>query len=73
MYCDDHQDLFDFEFKDEKEKRIHCTPKEARVVSKGLSWRLLQIKLFAKVEVSMRWKDEPPIDVKVWLKGPWMG
>ena len=74
IYADDHKDLFDFDPREGKggeEKMIHCVPKNDEVIKRGLKWKLLRVKLFTKIEVSMKWKSEPPIDVKVWLKGPW--
>lgn len=73
VFLDDHLDILTFTY-DEKEdgdKVISIVPNQAYVVEKQLSWRLLHIKLFQKVSLSVLCKDKPPVDVVLRLEGPW--
>ena len=82
VFLQEHEDEFDINaFEDSSGKRrIVIQPKTnagvkplaADDVSRGRSWKSLEIGVFTKLEVACSCKCQPPIDVRVKVVGPWV-
>jgi hypothetical protein len=77
VYLDDTQDKLEFKGGEEEAKLngtkcISVVPTSAHKSAEGLAWSVLKVKLFQKVSVQVRCRDEPPVDVKLFLNGPWL-
>jgi DIS3-like exonuclease 2 len=70
VYLDDTLDHFDFKG-GEEESKLHGTKCISVVPKAQRSWSVLKIKMFVKISVQVTCKDEPPVDVKLKLNGPW--
>ena len=72
VYLDDTKDDLEYRGGDD-EARLNGGVKTISVVKKsGVGgWSVLKIKMFEKVRLRIKCRDEPPVDVKLLLKGPW--
>lgn len=70
VFLDEHKQLVDSEAVVSKngQKRIQLKRKNANA---GSLWTEINIKVFAKVKVSVFCNEKPPIDIKLKLEGPW--
>ena len=83
VFLQEHEDIFNINaFVDSNGKRrIVVRPKTNVVPGMQLddasvtshSWATLEISVFAKLEVACTCKEQPPIDVRVMVVGPWSG
>jgi len=76
VYLDDSLDDFTYRGGDEESnlhgtKCISVVPTAAAKAGKGLEWSVLKVKMFEKVSVRVRCRDEPPVNVRLTLNGPW--
>ncbi|GMI02605.1 hypothetical protein TrST_g12441 [Triparma strigata] len=73
VYLDDMKKRFHHKFVEKGEdgkKTIKISPTEEHRVEKQLTWQNLDVQLFKKIEVSVTCKEDPPVDIKIWLCGP---
>jgi DIS3-like exonuclease 2 len=71
VFLDEHKQLVDSEpiVSKNGQKRIQLKRKNANA---GSLWTEIDIKVFAKVNVSVFCNEKPPIDIKLKLEGPWL-
>mmetsp|Transcript_5408 Transcript_5408/g.10304 ORF Transcript_5408/g.10304 Transcript_5408/m.10304 type:complete len:903 (+) Transcript_5408:57-2765(+) len=73
VYLDDQREKFNHKLVEDGKggKTIKVGPTEKHRVEAGLDWQNLDVKLFQKVRVAVTCKEEMPVDIKVWLVGPY--
>lgn len=83
VYTEEHGDRFRCESHStesesgEKKRTITMTRRDAAPVGvagsggAGCGWTRIDVKVFAKLKVSCRCRDGPPIDVSISVEGPW--
>ena len=81
VFLDEHSEIFDTNaFEDSNGKRKIVVRPKSNIVPgmqpdegsrQSESWTSLEIGIFTKLEVSCSCKDQPPIDVRIMLVGPW--
>lgn len=66
VYLDDHEDSYDARVSKDKE-----SGKRSMILLPKSNGQRLEIRMFAKLAISCYCKEEPPIDVKLRIAGPW--
>jgi exoribonuclease R len=72
VYLEEHSDWIDYEAHEAPNlgSRMKLTRTKKH---KGAQWKEMVIKNFAKISVSCKCSEKPPLSVKLELEGPWSG
>jgi DIS3-like exonuclease 2 len=70
LYLQDHKDLLTYASDEDRDgtKRILLQQKPD---TSSIHWGVLEIVLLTKLQVTITCRDQPPVDVKLRLEGPW--
>jgi len=72
LFLEEHKDMltFAFEQKNKEQKPVKRLLLQ-RKPEFDASWSILEIKPLVRLKITMTCKEEPPVDVKLRLEGPW--